>query len=151
MNTIINKPTAAFVGASWSALLVGTLTYLIGLWNSEMQLNEKGYYFVIILFGLFASVSLQKSIRDRVEGIAVSHIYYSICWFSMLASILLLVVGLWNAELLLSEKGYFAMSYILSLYAAISVQKNIRDLALCDEPEPSPVFEDEAFITNQHD
>jgi uncharacterized membrane protein YiaA len=38
-------PTAAFVGAAWLALIAGALTYMIGLWNAGMQLNEKGYYF----------------------------------------------------------------------------------------------------------
>jgi uncharacterized membrane protein YiaA len=41
--------------------------------------------------------------------------------------ILLLVVGLWNASLALIEKGFYAMSFILSLFAAIAVQKNTRD------------------------
>ncbi|MEO5736351.1 MAG: YiaA/YiaB family inner membrane protein, partial [Variovorax sp.] len=41
------KPTGAFVAASWTALFVGALVYLVGLWNASMQLNEKGYYFTI--------------------------------------------------------------------------------------------------------
>jgi uncharacterized membrane protein YiaA len=97
---------------------------------------------VVILFGLFAAVSLQKSIRDRIEGINVTNIYYSICWFSLVASIVLLAVGLWNAELLLSEKGFFSMSFILGLFAAVSVQKNIRDLAM-DTSEESHTYKDE--------
>ncbi len=32
-----------------------------------------------------------------------------------------------NAELLLSEKGFYAMAYLLSGFAAITVQKNVRD------------------------
>ncbi|EFU3986128.1 hypothetical protein GL759_20185, partial [Shigella sonnei] len=24
------------------------VTYLLGLWNAEMQLNEKGYYFAVL-------------------------------------------------------------------------------------------------------
>ena len=39
----------------------------------------------------------------------------------------LLAVGLWNADLLLSEKGFYGMSFLLSLFAAIAVQKNTRD------------------------
>jgi len=35
------RPTSAFIGASWAALLVGAVTYLVGLWNAQMQLNEK--------------------------------------------------------------------------------------------------------------
>ena len=93
-----------------------------------MELNEKGYYFTILLFGLFSVVSVQKSVRDRMEGIPVTDIYYGISWFTTVASILLLVIGLWNAELELSEKGFYGMSFALSLFASVAVQKNTRDL-----------------------
>jgi uncharacterized membrane protein YiaA len=122
------RPTAAFVGASWAALLVGGATYLLGLWNGQMQLNEKGYYFTLLMYGLFSAVSLQKSVRDRLEGIRVTGIYFGLCWVSLGLSILLLAVGLWNAALAPSEKGFFAMSFVLSLFAAVAVQKNTRDL-----------------------
>lgn len=120
-------PSSAFVGAAWVVLFVGVIAYLIGLYNAEMQLNEKGYYFTILLFGLFSAVTLQKSVRDKLEGIPVTNIFFAISWFGTIASIILLVVGLWNAELALSEKGFYGMSYTLSLFAAVSVQKNIRD------------------------
>jgi len=42
------RPTAAFVGASWGALIIGMAAYLIGLWNAQIQLNEKGYYLVLL-------------------------------------------------------------------------------------------------------
>ncbi|BDD11351.1 hypothetical protein FUAX_37830 [Fulvitalea axinellae] len=124
----IGKPSPAFVAASWAALFIGIVAYNIGLLNAVMELNEKGYYFAILLFGLFSAVSVQKSVRDRLEGVPVSNIYYGISWVSMVISVLLLVAGLWNATLELSEKGFYGMSYTLSLFAAISVQKNVRDL-----------------------
>ncbi len=40
------------------ALILGAGAYLIGLWNAAMQLNEQGYYFTLLLFGLFIAVSL---------------------------------------------------------------------------------------------
>ena len=123
-----SKPTNAFIGASWIALLAGSVSYCIGLWNASMELNEKGYYFAILFFGLFAVVSLQKSVRDRTEGLPVTDMYYGISWLVTLADILLLIIGLWNADLLLSEKGFYAMSFVLSLFAAIAVQKNTRDM-----------------------
>ena len=126
---MIQRPTGAFVGASWTALLVGAASYLIGLWNSDMQLNERGYYFTLLMYGLFAAVSLQKSVRDRLEGIPVTGIYFGLCWLSLGICVTLLVVGLWNAKLVYSEKGFYAMSYLMSLFAAVAVQKNIRDLA----------------------
>ncbi|GAA4380579.1 inner membrane protein YiaA [Hymenobacter koreensis] len=121
------KPSNAFVAASWLALLTGIVAFVVGLWNAQMLLNEKGYYFTILLFGLFAAISLQKTVRDQLEGIPVTNIYYGLCWFSTIAALLLLTVGLWNANLTLSEKGFYAMSFMLSLFAAIAVQKNTRD------------------------
>ena len=121
------KPTPAFIGASWITLFTGVISYCVGLWNSDMQLNERGYYFTILLFGLFSAISVQKSVRDRLEGLEVTDLYYGISWFSALSAILLLITGLWNADLLLSEKGVYGMSYLLSLYASIAVQKNTRD------------------------
>lgn len=127
-NPQFQRPTGAFVGASWAALLIGATTYLIGLWNATMQLNEKGYYFTILMYGLFAAVSLQKSVRDRMEGVRVTGMYFGLCWISVLLAVLLLTVGLWSATILLSEKGFYAMSFLLSLFAAVAVQKNVRDI-----------------------
>ncbi|MEO1013509.1 MAG: inner membrane protein YiaA [Bacteroidota bacterium] len=129
------RPTPAFVSASWMAVLIGMCSYCIGLWNAHMELNEKGYYFTILLFGLFSVVSVQKSVRDKQEGIPVSDMYYGISWFTTIASITLLVIGLWNATLDLSEKGFYAMSFLLSLFAAIAVQKNTRDIQYLDSIE----------------
>ncbi len=126
MNTY-QKPSAAFIGASWIALGAGMLGYLVGLWRSEMLLNEKGYYFTVLMYGLFSVVSLQKAVRDKLENVPVTDIYYGLAWFSSLMAITLLVVGLWNANLLPSEKGFYGFSFLLSLFAVITVQKNTRD------------------------
>lgn len=134
----LQRPTSAFIGASWAALLIGATVYLAGLWRGEMQLNEKGYYLTLLMFGLFSAVSLQKSVRDRLEGIAVTDLYFGICWVAVGASILLLTIGLWNATLLPSEKGFFAMAFLLSLFGAVAVQKNIRDLAAFDAQPATP-------------
>lgn len=129
------RPTSAFISASWSALFIGMVSYCIGLWNANMWLNEKGYYFTLLLFGLFSVVSVQKSVRDRQEGLPVTDAYYGISWFTTIASILLLTIGLWNADIELSEKGFYGMSFALSLFAAVAVQKNTRDIKFLDEIE----------------
>ncbi|WP_293705661.1 MULTISPECIES: inner membrane protein YiaA [unclassified Stenotrophomonas] len=134
----INRPSAAFIASAWTALLLGAVAYLVGLFNAEMLLNEKGYYLTLLLFGLFSAVSLQKSVRDRLENIPVSSLYYSLCWFALLCALLLLLVGLWNATLLLSEKGFYGMSFALSLFGAVAVQKNTRDVMAADAAYGTP-------------
>lgn len=85
------------------------------------------------MYGLFSAVSLQKSVRDRLEGVPVTGIYFGLCWLSLGLSLLLLAVGLWNATLSSSEKGFYAMTYLFSLFAMVAIQKNVRDAALIDE------------------
>lgn len=130
MKTSMNsmRPSSAFVGASWATLFAGMGAYTIGLWNSSMTMSEKGYYFAILVLGLFSAISLQKTVRDKMEGIPVTGIYMSVCWAAIAMSLLMMAVGLFNASFELSVKGYYAMGYLLSVYAVVAVQKNVRDL-----------------------
>lgn len=136
MEQFINKPTPAFIAASWVALCAGGAAFMIGLFNADMQLNEKGYYLVVLLYGLFSSISLQKVIRDRLENIAVTNLYYALCWASVAICIALLSIGLWNANLLLSEKGFYLMAFFMGLFGAVCVQKNVRDLEYLRKHHP---------------
>jgi uncharacterized membrane protein YiaA len=121
------KPSTAFITVSWIAVGAGIIGFLTGLVQAEMELNEKGFYFTVLMFGLFAVISVQKSVRDRLENIPVTDLYYGISWFATILSIVLLVIGLWNAALLPSEKGFYAFAFLLALFGAIAVQKNTRD------------------------
>jgi uncharacterized membrane protein YiaA len=124
-----NQPSLAFVFVSWAALCAGALAFLIGLWNSDMGINEQTTFFTLLMFGLFSAVSVQKSVRDREEGIPVTDTYYGISWTAAILAVLLLTIILWGAPLTLSAKGFYAMAYTLSMFAAITVQKNTRDRA----------------------
>ena len=124
---MVQKTSTAFVIASWVALAAGAIGYLTGLFRAEMLLNEKGYYFTVLMFALFSVISLQKSVRDKLEGIQITNLYYAISWFATILSIVLLVLGLWNAALLPSEKGFYTFAFLLAIFGAIAVQKNTRD------------------------
>ncbi|MFK7804840.1 MAG: inner membrane protein YiaA [Anaerolineae bacterium] len=135
------QPSSAFVFAAWAALITGMITFLVGLWNAEMLLSEKGFYFTVLMFGLFGAISVQKSVRDQLEDIPVTTIYYGLSWVATLMPVLLLTIGLWNADLLLSEKGFYGISFILSMFAAVVVQKNTRDAQLSSGETTSPASE----------
>ena len=145
------KPTTPFIFVSWVAAMVGIVGYLVGLWNAEMLASEKGYYFTVLMFGLFGAVSVQKSVRDSMEGVPVSGLYYGISWFATLLAIALLIIGLWNATLLLSEKGFYGMAFALSLFVAIVVQKNTRDLQAFDKQKSETSSVDAILTTGDGD
>jgi uncharacterized membrane protein YiaA len=136
---ITARPSAAFIAASWFALLMGMGGFVVGLWNATMALNEKGYYFTVLMFGIFAAISLQKTVRDQLEKIPVTKLYYGLAWFATLLAVALLLVGLWHAALTLSEKGFYAMAFLLGLFGAIAVQKNTRDMGSVPASVAMPV------------
>jgi uncharacterized membrane protein YiaA len=121
------KPTAAFVGASWAVLFLGVLSFAVGLWNATMTKSEKGFYAAVLVLGLFAAVSLQKSVRDQVEGLPVSTLYLGLSGAVVALSVLMLGVGLWNSAMALSEKGFYGLAFAMTLFASVAVQKNVRD------------------------
>ncbi|MCP3940103.1 MAG: hypothetical protein GY710_01290 [Desulfobacteraceae bacterium] len=123
-----NQPTMAYIGATWGSLIIGIASYMLGLWNATLQLNEKGFYLAVFLLAMFSAVALQKTVRDKEEGLPVTKIFIGLCWSAFFASIALLIIGLINAQMFLSEKGFYGISFVLSLFSVITVQKNIRDM-----------------------
>lgn len=138
---LANKPTNAYIFASWAVLAIGVISYFVGLWNATIYLSEKGFYLAVFLFALFAAVTLQKSVRDREEGIPVTNLFLGLSWGAFASSIALLIIGLINADMLLSEKGFYGLAFTLSLFAIITVQKNVRDMTNASgetDPEAIP-------------
>ena len=72
--------------------------------------------------------------RDKYEAIPTTALYYTTCLVVFVIAVGLLVIGLWNATLLLSEKGFYGLAYFLSLFGAVAVQKNVRDPTRLREP-----------------
>jgi uncharacterized membrane protein YiaA len=124
----VYKPTQAYIFATWASLAIGVIGYLVGLWNANILLNEKGYYLAIFILAMFSAVTLQKTVRDKQEGLPTTTVFVGMCWAAFFSAVALLGIGLFNADMFLSEKGFYGMAFILSLFSIITVQKNIRDL-----------------------
>ena len=58
-----------------------------------------------------------------------SNAFIAASWAAPLIGAITYLTGLWNATLQNSEKGFYAMAFLLSLLAAVAVQKNVRDVA----------------------
>ena len=121
------KPTPAFVGASWAVLVLGLVSFGVGLWNATMVRSEKGFYAAVLVLGVFAAVSLQKTVRDRAENLPVSALYLGLSWSVVGLAVIMVTVGLWSSDMAPSEKGFYGLAYAMTLFAAVAVQKNVRD------------------------
>lgn len=121
------KPTGAFIGAAWVALALAVVVYFISLWRADMDQFEKGFFLGAFFFGLVSAVGLQKSVRDRHEGVPVTTIYLGVSWLGLAISLAMLAWGLWNSPLLPSENGLYGMTFAMAVFATVVVQKNVRD------------------------
>ena len=117
----------AFDAFAWIALLGGIVVYVIGLFRSQMEVNEMGFYFAVLILGLFATISVQEVLRNRHENIPVSSVYFSLALLSLISALTMFIVALFRVDLLPSEVGFYGISYFLTLFGAICVQKMVRD------------------------
>ena len=79
---------------------------------------------------------MQKTIRDESENLKVTLSYKYLNIICVILACVLMLIGLYNEEsLLLNEKGFFGIAFILTLFSSIVVQKNIRDLEYFKEDD----------------
>lgn len=124
------KPSFAFVALSWVAALAGIVFYGALLFNSTaLTWSDKNFFFAILVFAVYAAISVQKIVRDRIEGVPFTTLYYGISWLAVIVAIGMFVNGLFGVNITLSERGFYAMAMLLTLFGAIAIQKNTRDLA----------------------
>jgi len=133
------RPTNAFVAASWATLLIGLVSFAVGLWNSGLAKSEVGFYAATMILGVFAGISLQKSVRDKAEGLPVTVIYLGVAWAVVALSMIMMVAGLWNSGMTLSERGFYGLAFLMTLFAAVAVQKNVRDALSATNGDGQPV------------
>lgn len=127
MNQKSSSHNVAFDMFAWIALLGGIVVYVIGLIRSQMELNEMGFYFAVLLLGLFATIAVQEGLRNRFEGIPVSGIFSSLAMFCLLTALTMFVIALFRVDLLPSEIGFYGISYFLALFGSVAVHKMVRD------------------------
>ncbi|AZU60657.1 YiaA/YiaB family inner membrane protein [Neobacillus mesonae] len=61
------RNTIAFTFLAYFTLFAGVLLFAIGLYNADLELNEKGYYIAVMLLVIVGSILTQKVVRDNAE------------------------------------------------------------------------------------
>ncbi|MFF3022855.1 YiaA/YiaB family inner membrane protein [Gottfriedia sp. NPDC057948] len=67
MQTHRRRNTPAFTVLAYFTLVAGVFLFCIGLYNADMELNEKGYYIAVMLLVAVGSILTQKVVRDNAE------------------------------------------------------------------------------------
>ncbi|HEY9578008.1 MAG TPA: YiaA/YiaB family inner membrane protein [Pseudobacillus sp.] len=61
------RNTTAFTVLAYFTLFAGVFLFSIGLYNADMQLNEKGYYIAVMILVAVGAILTQKVTRDNAE------------------------------------------------------------------------------------
>lgn len=131
------KPTVAFMGAAWVALAVALGTYVVALWRMPLTYDQRWFYGTVILFGLFGVVAVVKSIRDRDDSIPVTPAFYGLSWIAALGPITAMSIYLLNAPQDDLARGFLFLTFMFAIFAAVVVQKIVRDLADWQAAQPA--------------
>ena len=95
----------------WILFLSGALIYVIGLWQACPLLSGKGYFFGVLMTGMFVTYVYQRAenLNQNDERFA------SVCQMVVLITIGLLLVGVWNAPLAPFEIGLYPAAFFVCL------------------------------------
>ena len=77
------KPSAAFVAASWLALGAGAIGFFVGLWRATMQLNKKRLLFYRFNIWTFCSGFLTEKCTGQVRETSG---YRSLLWYLLVCN-----------------------------------------------------------------
>ncbi|RUT31835.1 hypothetical protein EJP77_10650 [Paenibacillus zeisoli] len=61
------RNTPAFTFLAYFTFFAGVALFLIGIYNADMQLNEKGYYIAVMILVAVGAILTQKVTRDNSE------------------------------------------------------------------------------------
>lgn len=61
------RNTTAFTVLAYFTFVAGVFLFCIGLYNADMQLNEKGYYIAVMILVAVGAILTQKVTRDNAE------------------------------------------------------------------------------------
>jgi uncharacterized membrane protein YiaA len=61
------RNTAAFTFLAWASFILALSFLIVGIWNTDWPLVEKGYYAGCFLWGISSAFVLAKVVRDNEE------------------------------------------------------------------------------------
>jgi len=61
------RNTTAFTFLAWGSFILSFAFLIVGIWNADWSLVEKGFYAGSFIWGIFSAFVLAKVVRDNDE------------------------------------------------------------------------------------
>ncbi|MEG0802668.1 MAG: inner membrane protein YiaB [Citrobacter sp.] len=109
----------------WIIFLSGALMYVIGLWQACPLLSGKGYFFGVLMTGMFVGYVYQWAENLNLND----ERFVSVCQMVALITVGLLLVGVWNAPLSPLEKGLYPVAFFMCLLGQVLLMRSTENLS----------------------
>lgn len=88
---------------------------------------DRAFLALGLLFCLFASLSVAKTVRDNRDGEVDTASWVMAVWIAFAASLALTAWGLWRMNIPQWEKSYMIVSWLFLVSSTFTLAKTLRD------------------------
>lgn len=98
-------------------MVIGLLVYLFGIWWICLLFSGKGYFFGVLVMGMFVVFVYQcvSQWQEQDDGFIV------LCWLVLLLLVGLLLVGVWYVLVDWYEKVVYIVVWFVCLYGVLVI------------------------------
>lgn len=111
----------------WASFIASILACAIGIVYMPSQEVDTAFLVIGLVFCVFASFAVAKTIRDNRDGPNDASIWVMAVWASFLAANCLMAWGLWGLNIAPWHRGFMVVSWLYLVGSAVSVAKMMRD------------------------
>jgi hypothetical protein len=98
-----------------------------GVLQLPSQDLDRAFLAIGMLFCLFATLALAKTLRDNRDGQMDTAAWGVTVWVAFAAAIALTAWGLWRMKIDDWQKGYMAVSWLFLVASTFTLSKTVRD------------------------
>ncbi len=124
---VMQRDTASWRMQVWISFAAAVGCCAVGVFNLPSAELDRAFLSIGLVFSLFASFALAKTIRDNRDGQIDTGFWVIAVWVAFAAAIVMTAWGLWRMTLGDWQKYYMVTSWLFLVSSTFTLAKTVRD------------------------
>ncbi len=124
---IMRRDTTGWTNQVRISFGVAVAACALGVIQLPGQELDRAFLAIGLLFCLFASFAVAKTIRDNRDGQVDTGSWVMTVWIAFAAALALTAWGLWRMNIPVWEKKYMVVSWLFLVSSTFTLAKTVRD------------------------
>lgn len=124
---VMQRDTAGWRSQVWISFGLALVACAIGVVFLPGQDLDRAFLAIGLLFCLFASFAVAKTVRDNRDGAVDTASWVMTVWIAFAAAFSLTAWGLWRMNIGDWQKGFMVVSWLFLVSTTFTVAKTVRD------------------------